>query len=624
MDPRLLNYYNRELTFIREMGGEFAEEFPKIAGRLGLDSFECTDPYVERLLEGFAFLAARVQLKLDAQFPRFTQHLLEMVSPNYLAPTPSMAIVQLQPDLTEGGLADGFVVPRGSSLRSLLGKSDQTPCEYRTAHDVTLWPLEIVEADYFPRDAADVRLPDLAGVRAGLRVRLRATAGLTIDKIGLDELTLFLRSGDPLVLRLYEQLFTSAAALVVQPADPSEEWTQVYDKSQIGSMGFDDEQALLPDDLRSFQGYRLLHEYFAFPERYRFVRLRGIEQAVKRCRGAEVDLFVLFDQHDPALENRINATHLSLFCTPAINLFPKRADRVHLSDRDFEHHIVPDRTRPMDFEVYGIQRVTGHGTSAEEEQEFLPFYSTSDLSGLGEHSGFYSVRREPRVLSASQRQSGPRSSYIGSETFVALVDAREAPYRHDLRQLAVSALCTNRDLPLQMPIGQGRTDFTLQQSAPVDAVRCLAGPTRPLPSPCHAQGETAWRLISQLSLNYLSLSDTEQRGAAGLRELLKLYADFGQPHLQNQIEGVRNVTSEPVVRAVTGSGPISFGRGLEVTVTCDETAFEGSGIYLLGAVLDQFFAKYVSINSFTETVLRSVDRGEVMRWPAKIGRRKAI
>ena len=126
MDPRLLDYYNRELRFIREMGGEFAEEFPKIAGRLGLESFECADPYVERLLEGFAFLAARVQLRIDGQFPRFTQHLLEMIYPNYLAPTPSMAVVQFQPDLNEGGLADGFVVRRGSALRSLLGKDEQT------------------------------------------------------------------------------------------------------------------------------------------------------------------------------------------------------------------------------------------------------------------------------------------------------------------------------------------------------------------------------------------------------------------------------------------------------------------------------------------------------------------
>src|SRR6185312_3225069 len=189
MDPRLLKYYDRELQHIREMGAEFAEEFPKIAGRLGLEQLECADPYVERLLEGFSFLAARVQLKLDAEFPRFTQHLLEMVYPSYLAPVPSMVIVQFHTDLAHGGLAKGFVLPRGTGLKSLLGKDDQTPCEYRTAHATTLWPLEITQADYTTRDTASFEMPKIPGapaVRAALRLRLRTTAGLKFDQLDLD------------------------------------------------------------------------------------------------------------------------------------------------------------------------------------------------------------------------------------------------------------------------------------------------------------------------------------------------------------------------------------------------------------------------------------------------------
>jgi len=161
MDPRLLQYYGRELQYIRELGGEFACEYPKIAGRLGLETFECADPYVERLLEGFAFLAARVHLKLDAEFPRFTQHMLEMIYPHYLAPTPSFLNVELQPNLGESSLAQGYRVARGTDLRSVLGRGDQTACEYRTAHDVTLWPLEITHAEYtgYVNDLGDVQLP---------------------------------------------------------------------------------------------------------------------------------------------------------------------------------------------------------------------------------------------------------------------------------------------------------------------------------------------------------------------------------------------------------------------------------------------------------------------------------
>ena len=195
MDPRLLRYYNQELQHLREVGAEFAVEFPKVAGRLGIDGTEVSDPYVERLLEGFAFMAARVQLKIDAEFPRFTRHMLEAVMPHYLAPTPSMAVVRIAPDLAEGGLAEGFAVPRGSALRSQLGPDDKTACEYRTGHKLTLWPLEIAEAEYLPTAASigNLGLPVLPRARAAIRLKLRTTAGLNFAKVALDTLSLYMR-----------------------------------------------------------------------------------------------------------------------------------------------------------------------------------------------------------------------------------------------------------------------------------------------------------------------------------------------------------------------------------------------------------------------------------------------
>lgn len=625
MDPRLLEYYNRELQHLREMGGEFAREFPKIAGRLGLEGFECADPYVERLLEGFGFLAARVQLKMDAEFPRFTQHLLEIIYPHYLAPTPSMLVARFQPDPAEGALERGFVVPRGSELRSLLGKGDQTPCEYRTAHDVTLWPVELTEVQYFAgkEPVALLDLPDLSKVRAGIRLRLRTTLpGLSFDKLSLDRLTLYLHGSDELPMRVYEQLLANAVMMVVRPGQRPAPWHEVVAGNRIRRLGFADEQALLPYTPPSFQGYRLLHEYFAFPQRYLFVELEGLGPAVRRCSGSELEILILLNRANSVLENTLETEHFALFCTPAINLFPKRADRIHLSEQVAEHHVVPDRTRPMDFEVYQVGGVTGIGAEGEE-QEFLPFYASYDRLRQRDHRAFYTLHRLPRLLSSQQRRSGPRSSYIGSEVFLSLVDADEAPYRSNLRQLAVAALCTNRDLPLHMPIGLGETDFTMTSGAPVGAVRCLAGPTKPRPS--HAHGDTAWRLISHLALNYLSLADgADHQGAVALRELLALYGDRGEAATGKQIEGVRSVRAVPITRRAPISGPIAFARGLEVNVTLDEGSFEGSGIFLLGAVLEQFFAKYVSINSFTETVVHSSERGEIIRWPARIGKRHTL
>jgi len=623
MDPRLLKYYNRELAHLREMGGEFAAEYPKIAGRLSLDSFECADPYVERLLEGFAFLAARLQMRLDAEFPRFTHHLFEMVYPQYVSPTPSMAVVQMQPDLKEGTLAEGFVVPRGSSLKGILGKGEATAAEYRTAHDVTLYPLELVEAQYVSRDSAGMELPDVSGLRAAIRLRLKATAGLPFSKLKLDKLPLFIRGTGERPMQIYEQIMAGCLGLALRPAKRPAPWQTVLPRTSVNGIGFDDDEALLPYGPRSFQGYRLLAEYFACPQRFMFVELSGLAAAARQLAEPLLDVIVLLDRYEPRLETYLNADSFALFSTPAVNLFPKTADRIHLTDHAAEHHVVPDRTRPLDFEVFSVTEVMGYGTSLEEEQPFLPFYATSDLAADRDERAYYTILRAPRVLSTNQKKFGPRSSYIGSEAYLALVDAKEAPYQHDLRQLAVRTLCTNRDLPLHMPIGKGPTDFTLESGAPVESIRCLAGPTRPRQSPTFADGDFVWRLVSHLTLNYLSLVNNDERqGASALRDLLKLYSDGGDAPTRKQIEGVKNVASRTITRRIPTEGPITFGRGLEINVTCDEAAFEGTGIFLLGAVLERFFARYVSLNSFTETVLSSADRGEVMRWPARIGRRQ--
>jgi type VI secretion system protein ImpG len=625
MDPRLLQYYSRELQYIREMGGEFAREYPKIAGRLGLETFECADPYVERLLEGFAFLAARVHLKLDAEFPRFTQHLLEIVYPHYLAPTPSFVNVELQPNLGEGSLAQGYRVPRGTDIRSVLGRGDQTACEFRTAHDVTMWPLEISHAEYtgYVGDLGDVQLP--ARGRAAFRIRLRATAGLNFNELAVDDLTFFLRGSDELPIRMYEQLVGHSVGVIARPMKRPMPWQHLITERPIQTVGFEDDQSLLPYGPRSFQGYRLLHEYFAFPARFLFFKLSGLGAAVRRCTDPELEIVIVSDLHDRTLDGVVNQTNLALNCTPAANLFPRRADRIHLTESSTEYHVVPDRTRPMDFEVHTVKEVVGYGSNADKKQRFTPFFARNDRTAVDEAAAYYTVQRQPRLLSARQLSRGSRSSYVGSEAFLSLVDPHEGPYRSSLRQLAVETLCTNRDLPLHLSLGQGRTDFTLESGAPVESIRCVAGPTPPRPS--HAHGDVSWRLLSHLSLNYLSITDLDASGpekGAALREMLALYADLGDSAHRKQIDGVRGAAAVGITRALPVPGPTAFGRGLEVEVTCDETAFEGSGVFLLGSVLQRFFAKYVSINSFSETVLRTIQRGEVMRWPARSGLRQIL
>jgi type VI secretion system protein ImpG len=630
MDPRLLRYYNEELRHLREMGAEFAAQFPKIAARLGLEGLEVTDPYVERLLEGFAFLAGRIQLKIDAEFPRFTQRLLEIVYPQFLAPTPSMLIAQFQPELGDAGLAQGLKLARGSAMHSQPGRAGATMCEFRTAHELTMWPLEITQVEYFSH-AADLpmaALPEWRKYRAGLRLRLRCTAGMDFSRLALEDLRLHCAGVDDVAYRLHELVCGHALGVLVLPTRRPAAWHETLEAECVDPAGFADEEALLPQTLHGFEGYRLLQEYFAFPQRFLFFDLRGLGETLRRHAEAEADVVILFSRHDNALLQAVDATSLALHCVPAINLLDKRCDRIHVSPDSAEFHVVPDRTRPMDYEVHSVTEVLGYGTKVNSEWRFLPFYNAFHNESRS-HNAYYSLQREPRLLSQVQQREGPRSAYIGTEVFLSVVDASEAPFPAELRQLGVRALCTNRDLPVLMPVGaagqggNGKGDLTLAQTAPVKSIHVIKGPSRP--QSALREGSLAWKLINQLSLNHLSLTDTDaEQGAAALRQILRLYAHSGDAGAQRQVDGVRSVTLRPVVRRLPMTGPISFGRGVEVSIEVDDLSFEGASAFLLGCVLERFVARHVSINGFTQTRLHSPARGDILVGRPRCGARPIL
>ena len=632
MDPRLLHYYNLELQHLREMGAEFAQQFPKIAARLGVNGLEVADPYVERLLEGVGFLAARVHLKLDAEFPRFTQSLLETVYPHYLAPTPSMLVAQCAPDANDPSLATGVTIPRGTTMQAQQGADDLTACEFRTAQDVELWPLEVVSATYFSfaPDLPLNTLPIANRIKGGLRIRLRTTAGVKFSQTSIDRVPFYLSGRNDVANQLYELCLAAGVGVLVTSGTQAARRHDFLPAASIRPLGFTDSEALLPVTLRSFQGYRLVQEYFALPQRFRFVDVVGLGPIIKRVDGSEVDVILLFGRGMPALESMVDASNVALFCTPAVNLFAKRADRIQVTGNAYEYHVVADRTRPLDFEIYEVTEVVGHSVGAESERQFLPLYAAYSTDEAHQDTAYFTTRREPRLMSAAQKRRGSRSSYIGTEVFLSLTDSAQAPFSEELRQLSIQTLCTNRDLALQMPIGIGKSDFSLDIAAPVATIRVVAGPSRPY-APL-ADGSVAWRAINHLSVNYFSLVDSgPQEGAAALRDLLELYAPGTDVSARRQIEGIRSVHVNPVVRRlpppsrVHGKGStLAFGRGLEVTVDIEELAFEGGSAHLLGAVLDQFFTRYVSINSFIETVLRSQTRGEINRWVPQWGVRQTL
>jgi type VI secretion system protein ImpG len=629
MDPRLLRLYSDELTHLREVGGEFAREFPKIAARLSMEGVEVTDPYVERLLEGFAFLAARVQLKLEAEQPRLIAHLLEATYPNFLAPMPSVMIARLGVDAADPNLAKSYAVPRGSALMSELPRGQDTRCEFRTAHAVTLWPVELVGVQYFSH-APDVplgRIPPAQGAKGGLRIRLRTGGGLAFDQLGLDRLALHISAPDEVAFRLHELVLgASIGTLVSSGTSVPPQWSGA---ESVRPVGFAADEALLPESLRAFSGYRLLQEAAAMPQRLLFFEIGDLGPRLAQLHTDEVELFVLFQRGDAALEALIDVSSLALFCTPAINLFRKRLDRIQLGPGAWEYHVVPDRTRPMDYEVHSLDTVVGHGTGRVAQQAFLPLYATyheASAHTAGEAHGFYTVRREARLLSPRQQQHGSRSSYIGEEIYLSLVDPRHAPYREDIRQLSVSAWVSNRDLPTLLPHGSVHGEapqWRLDAPGPVLRVDVLRGPTRPVTR--RPVGELGWSLVSHLTLNHLSLvGESPQRAAAALRTMLGLYAPPEDVAWARQVAGVQALEARSTVRRLPFKGPLSFGTGVEIVLELDELAYQGTSAFLFASVLERFFARHAAINSFTQLTLRTPQRGEVMRWQPRTGLREVI
>ncbi|MEX3897583.1 type VI secretion system baseplate subunit TssF [Paraburkholderia sp. JPY432] len=626
MDPQFLDYYSRELTYMREMAGEFAAQHPKIARRLGMEGIDVADPYVERLIEAFCFMSARTQIKLDAEFPRFTQRLLEVVYPNYVAPTPAIAVAQLRPSLREGDFTKGLKVPRDSMLRSAIPPGEQTACEFRSSQDVTLWPIEIVEARLtaVPPDIPDTDrhlLPHVQ-LRGALRLRLRTTGEVKFSQMtNFDRLPIYIGGDERIASHLFELIHAGSVASVVRAYGASRDEGHVVAKTPVAFEGLQAEQCLLPLTWNTFHGHNLLQEYFACRQRFYFFALTQLAAGLARVDSKEAEIVLLLDRLPEELATHVDAARFLLFCTPVINLFRKRTDRVEINRAQTDFHLLADRTRPLDYEIFSVSRVFGQRAQTSLEVEFNPLYQTLH-SDVGNHGRYFSVRREQRALSANARRYGTRTPYIGTEVYVSLVDQAEAPYADDIRYLSVEAWVSNRDLPRLIP-RNGKTDLTMSDSVPIEGVRLVHAPSAPRAP--YASGETAWRLIRQLSFNYMPLAQLDHGdGGQALRNMLGLFIAPGEREQARQIEALVGARTEPVVRRLPGDGLLVYGRGVRCELTVDETGFSGISPYLFGLVLEHYLARHVSINVFTETELRSMQRGLITQWRPRMGGRGAV
>jgi type VI secretion system protein ImpG len=603
MSDALLPYYERELDAIKRLAAEFADTHPKIAGRLRLSADAVDDPHVSRLLEGMAFLAARVHHRLDDEFPELTDALLGLLYPHYLAPVPSCMVVQFdcQPDLlTPARLPAGMAVDtepvKGETLR------------YRTTSAVSLWPVEVENVRLSGLPIVAPANPAAAGAAGVLRITLKcASPDVTFTQLGVDRLRFFLRGPANQTLALYELL--GAHAISIAYADTAVDPAPVIvPGNAIVPAGFAPEEALLPWSARGFSGFRLLTEYFAFPEKFLFLDFTRIDTKTMVSAGNRLEIFVYLDRSLPELERTIGQQSLALGCTPLVNLFPQRCEPVMLTHMDTQYRIVPDARRPRAAEIWSVERVRETQPDGSF-RPWRPFYRLTDSDpDPGVPGGFYHVTRQAAAPGVP-----------GTEVFLAPHDPDFDPDKPADAVLSVDAICVNRDLPTDLPFGGGHPRLRLVEgAAAVSALNAVTAATPTLRPPLREAG--FWRLVSHLSLGHLSVTGGTE-GAAALKEVLRLYDLRDTAETRTAIEALTGISAGPGTARAPGRAG-GFCRGLDITLEFDPRAWQVGGLYLLASVLERFLALHGTVNSFTRTRVTLRGRpGAAAAWAARSGTR---
>jgi len=613
MSEVLYPYYERELHFIRQLAQEFAKQYPAAAGRLLLEPNRSIDPHVERLIEAFALLNARVQHKIDDEFPELTEALLGVLYPHYLAPVPSMAVLQMDLDPGRAQLPNGFTIARHSRLHTQ--PVGGLACNFRTGYPVTLWPIALTDARLMPPPFPPALKPP-PRTAAILRLQFECQAEMQFSQLTLDRLRLFLFGDGPIVATLYEFLFNNTLQVAFRPLDSGAKQTPIVLRPDecLFPVGFDRDEALLSYPNQSFAGYRLLTEFFTFPSKFLFVDVGGWPRVRQSGFGTRMEVVFYLNRTLPSLEQSIDVQTFRLGCVPVVNLFEQTAEPIALSQARYEYRIVPDVAHSRGMEVSSVESVTNVDPTTNTTREFHPFYSFKHGASRDTDRAFWY---------ASRRASGEEGDR-GTEVYLNLVDLDFDPRLPAEQTLVVRTICTNRDLPIKLQQAGEGLYFELEAAAPLSRIRCLKTPTAPLRPPLRRGAH--WRLVSHLSLNHLSLSDPKE-GRQALQEILKLY-DFSDPEAgpqlaavtQQLIDGILAVSSRRVVGRTGGPTASGFCRGTEVTIELDEQKYIGSGLFLFACVLERFLGLYVSMNSFSQLVLRTKQgEGVLKKWAPRTG-----
>lgn len=615
MLEQLLPYYERELTYLRELSGEFAQRYPKIARRLSLEGDQSEDPHVERMIEAFAFLTARVHRKIDDEFPQITEAFMQVLYPHYTRPFPSCTILQFEADPAKPEISARHTIARHHPAMS--PSVNGISCSFRTCYQVDLYPLTLKSAQLqLARGSEHLRriAPDAA---AAITLEFETQGSVSIAQIGLKSLRFFLDGEPALMHLLYELLLVrSMRVRVSDGSDDEAHMLELPADRALAPVGFAPEESLLDYDERSFSGYRLLSEYFAFPDKFLFVDLKGLDAQQLQHEGKRLRVQIFLSSFPDSerhhrLEQTLSPGNFKLGCTPVINLFKHAAEPVRLSHQKATYAVNVDSSNPLAYEIISIDSVTSVEKKGAQDcvHEVPPFYSIRHHAREEDQRAFWYATREASV----------REHDKGTDMEISFVDLNFTPQRPELEVLSINVTSSNRDLPAHLPFGGSssgtHTDFTLPQISVVKRARPLRKPTPSMRPP--VKRGLQWRLISHLSLNHLSIVS---QGKEALQEMLALYNYTQSSTAARQIQGIDAIDSKPCTTRVSGKHFSGFVRGMEITLTLDEQAFVGAGMVLFGGLLERFFALYCGPNSFTRLILRSRQREqEIAKWPARTG-----
>ncbi|KAB0680238.1 type VI secretion system baseplate subunit TssF [Aureimonas leprariae] len=586
-----LQRYSEELGSLRRRAARFAEANPKIAGRLRLSGDAADDPHVERIVQSFAYVAARVRTKLDDEFPELTSGMLEALYPHYLAPVPSMTVIRLDPP---AGLDAVQRVPRGSSIAAEAVEGER--CRFRTTQDVAVAPVRIEAATLASRpvEAPPASLcPDPAAV---LRLAVRPLdATKPAGKVGIRSLRFFVAAPWREATAIHELILnhTKAIALARHAGDAE---ATILPPSRLKPVGFEDAEGMLPYPPSSFVGYRLLTEFFALPQKFLFFEIDGLES----WDSSRLEIFLYFDEARTDLERAVGPRTFVLGATPAVNLFPQRAEPIAVDGTRTDYPLVPDARRHATREVYGVTSVTvTDGRNGGPARRFF------EEGGAGGAPAWHLRRTTDPADGTGEVSIGFAERTGGLEPGPDLV-------------AGVETLSFNRDLPERLPYGGGHPRLELvDDAAGLASVEAIGAMTPVLR--IEDDDERRWRLVSHLNLNHLSLADGT---GAALKSLLRLYAIGDRRESGLLIDAISGLRSAPATARLHGGGMVA---GTDLTLVFDPAQIDRGAAYLFGSVLDRFFGLYASMNSFTRLTAEFRGRdGIIAAWPARAGARPLL